>query len=68
MIQEPGIEDKLQIKSILYLMIYISHCLSLTQEFMHLTEWHTNQDWEESLRIMSPVFLSHEDEHEQKYK
>ena len=32
----------------------ISHCLHLTQEFRHLTEWHTNH--EDKLQIKSIMY------------
>ena len=34
----------------------ISHCLHLTQEFRHLTEWHTNH--EDKLQMKSILFHS----------
>ena len=32
----------------------VSHCLHLTQEFRHLTEWHTNH--EDKLQIKTMLF------------
>merc|ERR1719464_851448 len=35
----------------------ISHCLHLTQEFRHLTEWHTNHEDKLKLKCVAKQFM-----------